>query len=76
MAPDGTQGPSHSEAKQSHADALAREIAARLRTIRDGPEESHLEADQLVLDFLYAIGHGEVAEAFNECKQKNGFWYS
>lgn len=76
MAPDGIKGSSPAEAKLSHADALAREIAARLKTMREGPEDSHREADQLVLDFVRQIGHANVAEAFEECRRKNGFWYA
>lgn len=48
---------------------------ARLNLNNNGPEESHREAEAELLNFL-DLTHPAVADAFRECKRRNGWWYA
>lgn len=40
-------------------------------------EEIHGAADQALLDYLIAIGHGDIADSYNLLKKSSGgFWYA
>ena len=40
-------------------------------------ESIHVEADEVLLNFLSANGHGEVAEAYSDLENRvEGFWYA
>ncbi len=40
------------------------------------PEDAHVEADQILCKFIRAIGHVEVADAFEAVRDHVGFWYA
>lgn len=43
----------------------------------DDTEVAHIEADELLLQFLFDCGHQDVAEAYMAVKSRcNGFWYA
>lgn len=48
----------------------------RLKAINDGPEEGHIEADDILLMLLNHLGHAEVVREFLAAKHRNGFWYA
>lgn len=53
------------------------EIVECLRAMHEGdPEEQHLEADNLLCEYLRAIGHSEVATAYEEARRRVEFWYA
>ena len=39
-------------------------------------ESLHGEAEDILLDFLRSQGHSEVANAFEEARDRVGFWYA
>jgi hypothetical protein len=46
-------------------------------TFSDDIEEVHGAADQALLDYLIAIGHGDIADSYNLLKKSSGgFWYA
>lgn len=45
-------------------------------TANDDNEIAHHVADSTLVQFLKDNGHGDVAEAWLEAKQRVGFWYA
>ncbi len=46
-------------------------------TFSNDIEEVHGAADQALLDYLIAIGHGDIADSYNLLKKSSGgFWYA
>jgi hypothetical protein len=40
------------------------------------PESDHAAAEQILCDFLRGIGYGNVASAFENARERVGFWYA
>lgn len=40
------------------------------------PELAHIDAEQILCEFLTSIGHSEVADKFNEIADNMPFWYA
>ena len=58
-------------------DKCVEELDAML-SYKDGgdPEQSHIEADQILLTALREAGRGDVADAWERVKKRIRFWYS
>lgn len=55
----------------------AQEAVAKLQALTwADPEEAHGEADEILCEFLRAIGHTGVAAAFEAAADRVGFWYA
>ncbi len=78
LAKDSTQRNWLDNARSAIERAREDEAAAvaRLNALNNGPEEAHMEAEAILCDFLRAQGHDAVAEAFEQAKERVGFWYS
>lgn len=48
----------------------------KLNAIDDDQEAAHIQAEDVVLEFLRDIGYGAVADGFDNVRDRNGFWYS
>ena len=58
---------------------LTTEAAAVLDELgkdRLDPESDHCKADEVLLEYLDAIGAGELAGAFRRACDRVGFWYA
>ena len=52
-------------------------IVARLNTLSDlDVESSHIEADNLLLEALRFLGAEDVAKAYEDLRERQGFWYA
>lgn len=40
------------------------------------PSSTHVAADDLIIEFLRSEGYGDVADAYEDCREKVDFWYS
>lgn len=59
------------------AETLRKEAVAEIDAIDFGADENHQNADKILLKFLEANGHKDVADAWRRCdKRSDGFWYS
>ena len=48
-----------------------------LNALTDGdPEAAHSKADDVLVSFLFAEGHDDIARAYNEASERVGFWYA
>lgn len=54
----------------------AKEAVESLKDISDDPEIGHREAEEILCAFLSANGFPEVASAFDEARDRLGFWYA
>jgi hypothetical protein len=57
----------------------AQEAIARLEALdEDQPDEemAHVEADRILCQFIRAIGHADVTDAFEAARRRVGFWYA
>lgn len=63
------------EIENNDADSTRQAVAA-LDELGDGPEESHLAAERILIEYLRATGADAVADAFERAKNRNGFWYA
>lgn len=53
------------------------EVILRLRYLpKDDPDTAHSEADSLLLDALLIAGMSDVVSAFQEARDRIGFWYA
>lgn len=54
------------------------EAIKRLSEFRewDDPEAAHVEADDILLEYLDSNGHKEVADAWKAVHSLVGFWYA
>ena len=43
---------------------------------RGDTEHDHAVADQILVEFLRANGHPEVADAWERAEERAGFWYA
>lgn len=56
-------------------DDIKKEALSRLRELQHPdsyPEDAHYEADDILCQFLEALGHGDVVEEFEKIKK----WYA
>jgi hypothetical protein len=52
---------------------------ARLKDLMEGvddPEQTHIEADAILLEFLHSQGYRNITKAYQELQEKVGFWYA
>ncbi len=57
----------------------AQEAVAKLEAVDENhPDEemAHVEADRILCEFIRAIGHADVADAFEAARRRVGFWYA
>jgi hypothetical protein len=55
----------------------AQEAVAQLDALSwNDPETAHGRADEILCEFIRAIGHAEVAVAFEAAADRVGFWYA
>jgi hypothetical protein len=55
----------------------AQEAVAKLQALTGhDPEEEHGDAEEILCEFIRAIGHAEVADAFEAAANRVGFWYA
>lgn len=62
--------------KEADRNLLAIQAQKALRQINDGPEESHMNADGILVKFVHDLGYHTVADAYEECEKRNTFWYA
>lgn len=56
---------------------LVKEAIKKLKELKTVlTEECHYQADQILLDYLYAIGETEVAEMYEKVRNGAGFMYA
>ncbi len=55
----------------------AQQAVDRLQALSpEHPDTEHIEAEKILCEFLRAIGHAEVADAFEAACDRVGFWYA
>jgi hypothetical protein len=55
----------------------AQEAIAKLEALTGhDPETEHEEAEEILCEFLRAMGHRDVAAAFGAAQKRVGFWYA
>lgn len=54
----------------------AKQAVELLDAIHSDPEGGHIEAEQILLNFLDCAGFSAVAAAFRRVKERNRFWYA
>ena len=52
------------------------EAVSKLQMLADRPEESHREAEDILMEFLASQGFGAVSDAFGKARDEIGFWYA
>lgn len=53
------------------------EAIEKLTAFQDGdPEQAHGDADDILLAVLRSNGLSEVADAWDACRERVGFWYA
>jgi len=48
----------------------------RLKHLGGDPESDHGVAEEILCEFLRSCGHMDVADAFEEARDRIGFWYA
>lgn len=53
------------------------EVVDSLDALKGGdPEADHGRAEDLVMEYLRAIGHGAIVDAFDRARIRCNFWYA
>jgi len=52
------------------------EAIEKLEALHGDPEQSHLIADDTLINYLNEIGEFEVADAWIEAARREDFWYA
>ena len=52
------------------------EAVNKLERLGADPENAHIEADSILVEFLASQGFGAVADAFSNAQGDIGFWYA
>jgi hypothetical protein len=51
------------------------EAVTKLQMLSGDPEDSHREAEHILMEFLASNGFGVVSDAFGKARDSIGFWY-
>lgn len=57
-------------------EALSSLKASLLRDYDNDAEFAHTECEAALMAYLRAVGHSEAADAYEECRDRVGFWYA
>jgi len=53
------------------------EAIKQLEALESGdPERAHIEAEDIICNYLKEIGATEIVEAYDEARERVGFWYA
>jgi hypothetical protein len=52
------------------------EAVNKLEQLDRGPEQAHIDAAAILVEFLASQGFGAVADAFRKAQDDIGFWYA
>ena len=61
---------------QNEIENLRKVAIENLNNLNEDPEESHMDADELLASYLRSIGEDEVADAYDRAHLRIGFWYA
>lgn len=62
---------------ESQIDKIVKKYVELLQSLGAGdPEAAHVKADSYLLNALEELGAGDIADAFEACDERIGFWYA